>query len=621
MKRRCMLFVAVGIVLSAYAHGSPIDTTTYRLDDVVVTGTRNRTDLRHLPMTLSVIGREALTQDYRQSVLPTLTEQVPGLFVTSRGLLGYGVSTGSAGSIKVRGVGGGASLFVLVDGLPQYAGLYGHPIADAYQTMLAERVEVLRGPASTIYGSNAMGGVMNIVTRQIRENGMASDIHLQGGSYGTLEGNATMRFRSNRFFGIAGANYGRTDGHRANSKFEQTAGFVKIGYDLTPAWTLSGHVNVTYFENSNPGEASNPYIDNDMKITRGMAALSLTNDYGKTSGALRVFYNWGHHHINDGYHPGGTSRTTYYIHDDKMGGLSLYQSASFFTGNRITLGMDFQHFGGEAWNKAMSGDKRTELAHKTVNEVAGYVDFRQDLASWITLDAGIRLDHHSVAGNEWVPQGGFTFRLPHVELRAMVSKGFRHATLRELYMFRPANSALKPERLMNYELSYKQRLLRGRLLLGTNVFYLKADELISTVMVGGKPLNMNTGKTENTGFELEVDYSANRHLRLNGNYSYLHMSRPQIAAPRHKLYAGGRYEAGRFGLNAGLQWIDGLYTAVGNDEQKENFVLLNLTADCRMGKGVRLFVKGENLLAQRYEILAGFPMSRATFMGGIGWVF
>lgn len=91
----------------------------------------------------------------------------------------------------------------------------------------------------------------------------------------------------------------------------------------------------------------------------------------------------------------------------------------------------------------------------------------------------------------------------------MVSKGFRHATLRELYMFRPANSALKPERLMNYELSYKQRLLRGRLLLGTNVFYLKADELISTVMVGGKPLNMNTGKTENTGFELEVDYSAN----------------------------------------------------------------------------------------------------------------
>lgn len=534
MKRCYMLVAAAGIVLSAYADGNPIDTTIYRLNDVVVTGTRNRTDLRHLPMTLSVIGREALTQDYRQSVLPTLTEQIAGLFITSRGLLGYGVS---------------------ID------------------------------------------------------------------SYGTLEGSATMCFRSNKFFGIAGANCGRTDGHRTNSAFEQTAGFVKLGYDLTPAWTLSGNVDVTYFESSNPGETSNPYIDNDMRITRGMAALSLTNDYGKTSGALRVFYNWGHHHINDGYHPGGTPRTAYYIHDDKMGGLSLYQSASFFTGNRITLGMDFQHFGGEAWNKAMSGDKRTELAHKTVNEVAGYVDFRQDLASWITLDAGIRLDHHSVAGNEWVPQGGFTFRLPHVELRAMVSKGFRHATLRELYMFRPANSALKPERLMNYELSYKQRLLRGRLLLGTNVFYLKADELISTVMVGGKPLNMNTGKTENTGFELEVDYSANRHLRLNGNYSYLHMSRPQIAAPRHKLYAGGRYEAGRFGLNAGLQWIDGLYTAVGNDEQKENFVLLNLTADCRMGKGVRLFVKGENLLAQRYEILAGFPMSRATFMGGIGWVF
>ena len=139
----------------------------YEIDDVVVTGTRNETDIRHLPMTISVVNRETIGQRSEPSLLPTLTEQVPGLFTTSRGVMGYGVSNGAAGGISLRGIGGSPTtgLLVLIDGHPQYMGLMGHPIADAYQSMLAEKVEVVRGPASVLYGSNAMGGVINIVTR------------------------------------------------------------------------------------------------------------------------------------------------------------------------------------------------------------------------------------------------------------------------------------------------------------------------------------------------------------------------------------------------------------------------------------------------------------------------
>ena len=177
----------LGVILlatsvAAMADGR-IDTTTFKLDDVVVTGSRYQTNIRHLPMTISVINRQKLTENYYDNVLPSLTQQVPGLFTTSRGILGYGVSTGSAGGIKVRGIGGMANLLVLIDGLPQYAGLYGHPVADACQTMLAERVEVLRGPASTIYGSNAMGGVVNVVTRKKYEDVSNTNVNSQGGSY------------------------------------------------------------------------------------------------------------------------------------------------------------------------------------------------------------------------------------------------------------------------------------------------------------------------------------------------------------------------------------------------------------------------------------------------------
>ena len=158
------------------------------LQEVVVTGTRNATDVRHLPMTVNVLGRQLLTEQHQTSILPTVMQQVPGLFVTSRSMMGYGVSTGAAGGINLRGISGGAGqLLVLIDGHPQYQGIYGHPISDSYQTLMAERIEVLRGPASVLYGSNAMGGVMNIVTRQAREDGVRTDINLGAGSYGTIQ--------------------------------------------------------------------------------------------------------------------------------------------------------------------------------------------------------------------------------------------------------------------------------------------------------------------------------------------------------------------------------------------------------------------------------------------------
>ena len=599
------------------ANLSYAQTDSVRLSDVVVTGTRYRSDIRHLPLDVSVINRSKLTATYQPSVLPALSQQVPGLFVTTRGILGYGLSTGAAGTIKMRGVGGSADLLVLIDGLPQYAGLYGHPLADTYQTMMADRVEVVGGPASAIYGSNAMGGVVNIVTRRMEADGMQTDINLQGGSYGTFIGSATNRLQQGRFSSIAALNYERTDGHRANSAFSQTSGFLKLGYDLSRYWQINGTANIAYQESSNPGPVSEPLIDNDMLITRGMTALSLTNDYGRMSGAVRAFYNWGHHHINDGHVAARPAQTAFYMHNDRMGGVSAYESFAPFPTTRITLGFDYQHFGGHAWQKAMADGSSTDLANRTVNEVAGYADIRQELLSWLTADVTLRYDHHSVSGSEWIPQGGLTARLPHdMELKAIVGKGFRNPTLRELYMFRPANADLAPERLWNYELTMRQRLLNGRLGYGLNVFYLNADNLITTQMVDGRPLNVNTGCTENSGFELLGFYAPVNRLRLDANYSFLHTSRTLTAAPKHKLYVGADWQLCRFILHSGLQWIDGLHTAE-NNTATENFWLWDLTVTLRLCRQLKVFVHGENLLAQRYEVNAGFPMPRATVMAGV----
>lgn len=142
------------------------------------------------------------------SILPILTQQVPGLFITARGIMGYGVSGGAAGGMSLRGIGSGSGrLMVLIDGHPQYMGLMGHPIADAYQSLMAERVEVLRGPASVLYGSNAMGGVINIVTRQLHEEGVKTNLNLGYGSFNTLQSEVTNRIRKGGFTSLISGSY------------------------------------------------------------------------------------------------------------------------------------------------------------------------------------------------------------------------------------------------------------------------------------------------------------------------------------------------------------------------------------------------------------------------------
>ena len=603
---------------------------TYSIDEVVVTGVRHRTDVRHLSQTVSVVNRNKLERAMQPSLLPVLTEQVPGLFVTSRGVMGYGVSNGAAGGISLRGLSGGnARLMVLIDGHPQYAGIFGHPISDAYQTLLADRVEVLRGPASVLYGSNAMGGVINIVTRKMHEDGVRTNLHAGFGSYGTLETELTNRIRKGRFSSVVSGSYNRTDGHRADMNFEQYGGYAKLGYELTDNWNVRGDVNVTHFNASYPGPVSAPLLDGDQRITRGMTSLAVENDYGKTSGALSFFYNWGDHWINDGYTPsaGEGSQDDRFNSFDDMMGLSLYQSTRFFKGNRITFGFDWFRYGGHAWSEYVSGDRTgtsSDMVDKHEDEVAGYMDFRQDFGRWLTLNAGLRIDHHSRVGTEWVPQAGLAFHLPHaIELKASASKGFRYPILREMYMFPPQNPDLQPESMWNYELAFSQQLLDGRLQYGINLFYIDGKNLIQTLPnpSGSGMLNQNSGKIDNTGVELQAAYRINKDWSVDANYSFLHMENPVLAAPEHKLYAGAAFSKGRWNVSTGVQYIAGLYTSVGETETTEDFVLWSLRASFRVAKWLDIWARGENLLAQKYEINAGYPMPRATVMAGVNLNF
>ena len=234
MKKICLLILFAGIVSFTELVAQERD-TIISLSEAVVTGTRVSVNRNNVPMAISIINREAIAQSSESALLPVLSAQVPSMFITQRGVTGFGVSSGGTGGITLRGVGGSPTtgVLVLIDGHPQYMGIMGHHLPDAYVASDVEKVEVIRGPASILYGSNAMGGVVNIITRKQEQEGYSLNGHVMYGSYNTQKYQASAGLKKGKFNGILSINHDHTDGHRDNSDFSITNGYAKLGYQMS----------------------------------------------------------------------------------------------------------------------------------------------------------------------------------------------------------------------------------------------------------------------------------------------------------------------------------------------------------------------------------------------------
>ncbi|HPS13472.1 MAG TPA: TonB-dependent receptor [Prolixibacteraceae bacterium] len=602
------MVLAVGFTLPTIAQEKVDTSKTVNFDEVVVTGTKTAVTRNNIPLTVSVISNEKIENSSESSLLPVLSGQVPGLFVTERGVTGFGVSTGAAGQISLRGIGGSPStqVLVLLNGNPQFMGIMGHPLADAYVASDVEKVEVIRGPASTLYGTNAMGGVINIITKEQNTEGFNANARLMYGSYNTQKYMANGGFKKKGFNVFASFNHDQTDGHRDSSDFSINNGYLRMGYNIDKHLSVNADFSMENFKGTDPGpEGSNAGYTLD--ITRGMGAVALNNKYDKTNGSFRFFYNFGEHTITDGFHS-----------KDKNYGVVVYQAFSLFKGNTFTLGADFKNYGGIAENTLAMKGVGMVFGDTTVWELAGYAYMQQELFKKLVLNAGFRLEHNSVYGNEPVPTVGLAYHLaPATTIKASVAKGFRSPTIKELYLWAPANEELKPERMMNYEIGVTQQLFENKLSLELTGFKANGENLIKTVNFK----NINTGTFSNTGIEFAGTYRPARNLNFNVSYSYLSMEEPIVATPEQQLYVSGTYRWNKFGFNLSVQHIQNLYTQVTPEEVVNSYTLLNSNVSYTINQYIDLFVKGENLTDTEYSINYGYPMPGIVVFGGINLHF
>ncbi len=622
--KRIPASLAAMLLMAHASNAAEAARDTVSLHDVVVTAPL-KSDPELMPLNVTTVSETQIEKSGESSLLPVLVARVPGLFVTERGFAGYGVSGGSAGTVNIRGVGQGNKVLFMIDGQPQWAGVFGHSLADTYVANGIERVEVVKGPSSLLYGSNAMGGSINLVTHAQRKDGLTGRARAMFGSFSTQKFALSSGYKKGKFSATLSGQLDRSNGNREGSAFWLANEFVQLKYAASKHWSLAGMVDMTQSHADNPGTLHEPLENMWTDIFRGTGGLYVKNTYDTFDGGVQAYINWGRHKVDDGNTPGEAPRDYLFNSTDYNMGVTAYESFYLWKANVFTAGLDFQHWGGHVWNtdKADANKRSAESEHH-VNEVAAYAMMQQGFFNDIlNINGGVRFQHGSTYGNVWVPQAGIIVKPRHdSQIKASFSKGFRSPNIRELYLYPPANPDIKPEYMLNYEISYRQYLLDYRLMLGAAVFYIDAKNMIQTVRVDGRPRNVNTGKFHNKGFELEASYNILPNLNANISWSYLHTDSDNLYSPKNKLNAEVTYSPGNFSLTVDNLSIWGLKN--GNPGGwSENYSLLNLRAAYTLGMHVpvTLSVKVDNITNKHYQIIYGCPMPGTTLMGGVEFKF
>ena len=584
------------------------------LDPLVITGTRISRQKSEIPASISVVNRNDIDNNGHTNILPLLANRVPGLFLNERNMVGYGVGPGSGGNISIRGVSGtpNTQILMLIDGQPQFMGIFGHPIADAYTSSDIEKVEVIRGPASVLYGSNAMGGAINLITRQPQEGLTAQGIYAYG-SYHTMKFTEYVSYSRNKLNIMGSFNRESTDGARkdADDAFKNLTGYLKFDYQLSKHINLVLDGNLADATFQNPGQVGMPApADSTRDYTRGRSGFALENRFDKVEGALKFFYNFGKHQFSDGFNS-----------SDYNYGITFYQNLKLFSGNVVTLGMDGKSFGGKPTNQnTPEGIPGGFDVTYDIQETDLYLLFQQNLLKRLSLNLGYRFVINSMYGNEHVPTAGMAYNFnPQTNLKISASKGFRSPAVIDLFLFPTSNDRLEPESIWNYELIFGKSFMDGRFNFELTGFLLDGENMIQELIVTAPPpVKQNSGSFINKGIEFSTDLRINKSAEVLMNYTWLTTSKELKYAPEHELNLQGIYRIRSLTANIGYKYVHGLYTSVDpNNLVKDNYSLLNIKLKYMAAKWVSIFVEANNILNQDYEIDYGYPLPGFNAIGGL----
>ncbi len=548
-------------------------------------------------------GRIQMDMTGARTVLDAVEKLVPGAFLTRRGVMGYGIAANGTGGITIRGIGGqpNTGVLIVIDGRPDFQGLMGHPLPDFYDFSDASKIRVTQGPASVLYGSNAMGGSVEI--EPIRPSpGYHTSLRASLGSYWTSQNKLTHGGAFKSWFYQLSGGVNTTSGDRPSSRFRDQDASFALGRNLGSHWKSSIQGRSGFFHIEDPGPFFAPLNNSYARVGRGGYGLHFDNGYARMSGSIRLFGNFGRHYITDGF------RST-----DSTNGVRAIESFFLRPNLQLDLGGDLQRYGGQARNVK----SRLNYGQHHLTEGAGFARLKYAAGHRWILQAGYRQHQHSLYGSMPVPEASTTFRFSDsYSLTAGLARGFRNPTIRELYMFPAPNPNLKPEYMWNYQATLSAHPSRTLALTATG-FYASLKDQVATVGRFPNLQLLNTGAALNRGVEGAARWSPSRRLQLHSGYAYLRSTNLLPLVPAQKLNSGLDWGIKRATFSLSSMTLGKRYANAQKLLKLGGYTVVSARVSAPVREGWTVFCAVENLLDKRYEVLRGYTMPGVNVTAGL----
>jgi len=556
---------------------------------------------------------ERLRSSTSPSLLEAIGRETADVYVSSRGLL-HGVSSGASGGIQIRGLGGSPNSQVLVveDGAPDYQGIFGHPLPDAYLPFLIDRVLVIKGGDSALYGTNALGGVIVIENRWREAEGFELQSDTAFGSYSTVRQSAAALSRSGDLQLVAGFSTLQSDGHREGAGGGATVGTIALRHSLAPGLQLSLRNKLVHLAGADPGPITHPNPDHGYEVWRDNLSLQLLHRSPGLRLRLVPYFSLGIHRLHDGFR----SR-------DHVGGAIAESEWRLIPPLALLTGLAFEGVEGVVEDRIAGTSEAIEGNTST----SAYAQLTYRPFSSLVLVAGGRLLHSSLYGP--IPLfklGGRVDLAEGLYFHGRVARNFRQPTLRELYLpFPTANPALQPERATNWDLGlgYTDRVLDVSL----SGYVSDAEHLIRYFGAWPTAQVLNIDRLVVPGIEGRVGLRGVGPISLSLVGDVQRVGRYTRQNPAAKVgFILDHAREGGVGATLSGEWVHGLYMANYGRQPMEDVFVMDLSVRRRFvppGQGIAIepYLLVRNFIDREYAYIAGYRMPGINALAGLRLIF
>ncbi len=622
---------------------------TYTLSDVVITATKTNTSIMEIASSVTVISEAELEKSHSNFVIDVLAEQ-PGLSIAQQG------GAGKLARVFIRGANPHHTL-ILVDGVE-----VNDPgsVSNAFDfgnlpTSNIERIEILRGPQSTLYGSDALAGVISIFTKK-GEGKPKFLISAEGGSYNSYKLNTALNGQLGKFDYALNYSQFRTDGFSAaNEKYGNTekdmyrANYINGRIGVAPLDNMNFNIIFNYSKNK-AGLDQNTILNIDKKDIYGDDPNFISNfeqSLIKINGSISLFDEFWTQNLS-----ASTVKMISKTTDETDAAHPNMSSLNYFTGNRFKI--DWQN------NLKLSGNHTVVVGFETETEKAYsdylsvsewgpyssvipgskattlgvYLEHQSGLFDSFFSTVGIRLDKHDKFGSEVTYRiaPAYFLRLTDTKFKATYGTGFKSPSLYYLYEPMYGNPDLKPELSKGWDAGIDQFLFNYFLNIGVTYFQNDFSNLIG---YDANFKTINIDKAETRGVEISLSTASFYNFIFKANYTYMDTKdkstgkddsgKELLRRPRNKVAISLSYDDKN--INCLMEVVN-----VGKRTDKDfgvypvarvnlkAYTLLNLSLSYQLVKNLNLYGKIDNILNEDYEEVLFYGTPGRSFYGGIKFI-